>query len=126
MKEENPKRRQATTEMTGNFRATNKDSIFKWQCIKNVKERLMASQYPRSTPIIGNWYQSTEQNLYFEVVAVDGLSNSIEVQLLDGEIMEFDTDSWHEAVITSAQPPEDASAAYEMSSEDLRMNDYIT
>lgn len=29
MKEENPKRRQATTEMTGNFRATNKDSIFK-------------------------------------------------------------------------------------------------
>ena len=83
----------------------------------------MASQQPKMPPVIGNWYQSIEQNLYFEVVAIDTLAGTIDIQLLDGEVTEFDFDGWNEMMITPAQPPEDATAAYGLSSEDRWMDE---
>lgn len=69
-------------------------------------------------PAIGDWYQDVVDNQYFEVVAVDTASGSIEIQYIDGEVSEVDRDSWSEMNLIPAQPPEDASAAYEMPVDD--------
>ena len=78
----------------------------------------MASAHPNRPAIIGEWYQDVVENLYFEVVAVDASGGSIEIQYLDGEVSEIDQDSWEEMTLNPASPPEDASAAFEMSMPD--------
>ncbi|MAZ89765.1 MAG: hypothetical protein CL693_19185 [Cellvibrionaceae bacterium] len=78
----------------------------------------MASANPGRPVVIGNWYQDVVENLYFEVVAHDSAEGSIEIQYLDGEVSEIDQDSWNEMILNSAPPPEDASAAFEMSMPD--------
>lgn len=74
----------------------------------------MAKQYPT----IGAWYQDAEEDLLFEVVAVDDYSNTIEIQFLGGEVSELDLDSWNQMVLLPAEAPEDWRASYEISSED--------
>lgn len=75
----------------------------------------MASASSNCRVIIGEWYQDVVENLYFEVVAIDSQSGNIEIQYLDGEVGEIDLDSWPEMALLPASPPEDASAAFEMS-----------
>jgi len=75
----------------------------------------MASAKPTCPAIIGEWYQDIVENLYFEVVAIDHQSGSVEIQYHDGEVGEVDMESWPEMVLVPASPPEDASAAFEMS-----------
>ncbi|MBU3071248.1 hypothetical protein KOI40_15595 [Aestuariicella sp. G3-2] len=75
----------------------------------------MATTSPSSRAIIGEWYQDIVENLYFEVVALDTRSGTVELQYLDGEVGEVDLDTWSEMSLIPASPPEDASAAFEMS-----------
>lgn len=70
-------------------------------------------------PSIGDWFIDRSQHQLFEVVAIDEHSGTIEVQYVDGELDEFDTDSWRMLTVESAAPPEDWSAGYEMATEDL-------
>lgn len=70
-------------------------------------------------PAIGDWFIDRSQQQLFEVVAIDEHSGTIEVQYVDGEVDEFDTESWRLLSVESAAPPEDWSAAYEMDSADL-------
>lgn len=70
-------------------------------------------------PSIGDWFIDRSQQQLFEVVAIDEHSGTIEVQYVDGELDEFDTDSWRLLTVETAAPPEDWSAGYEMSNEDL-------
>lgn len=69
-------------------------------------------------PKINDWYQDVREDEFFEVVAVDEQEGWIEVQYLNGEIGEFDFDTWEQMVLLSAQPPEDWRAAFEMADED--------
>ncbi|MGH1373740.1 MAG: DUF6763 family protein [Cellvibrionaceae bacterium] len=78
----------------------------------------MASAYPNQVITIGQWYHDTTENLYFEVVAIDSSSDTIEIQYLDGEVSEIERDSWNDMPLTPASQPEDASAAFEMSMPD--------
>lgn len=69
-------------------------------------------------PKINDWYQDVREDEFFEVVAVDEQEGWIEVQYLNGEIGEFDFDTWEQMVLLSAQPPEDWRVAFEMADED--------
>ncbi len=69
-------------------------------------------------PKVGSWYKELQQNAMFEVVAVDELEQTIETQLLDGAVTEYDVDSWNELLLEEVEEPEDWRNAYELSRED--------
>lgn len=71
-----------------------------------------------SPAIIGAWYQDKEQDLWFEVVAIDDNEDTVEVQYVDGSISEIDTENWKQLPLVQAAAPEDSDAAYELSNED--------
>ena len=74
-------------------------------------------------PRIGKWYQDPIEATYFEVVAFDQHTDFIEIQYLDGEIGEIDADVWYEMSPTPSQPPNNAAAAFELSTEDCLLID---
>jgi hypothetical protein len=70
------------------------------------------------SPNIGNWYKEIQQDLIFEVVAVDDLEQTIETQLIDGAVGEYDMETWGQLLLEPVEEPEDWRDAYELSSED--------
>ncbi len=72
----------------------------------------------QTTPRIGTWYKDIQQDLMFEVVAVDEFAQTVETQLIDGAIAEYDMENWHEMLLEEIEEPEDWRNAYELSSED--------
>ncbi len=68
-------------------------------------------------PAVGNWYKTIEGDI-LEVVAMDRDEQSIEVQFYDGTVEEYDTDTWEELVISSAEAPEDWSGSLDISKDD--------
>ena len=74
-------------------------------------------------PVVGNWYQETEQGSIFEVVAYDDEEQTVEIQHLDGEVEEYDFDTWQEMTITGIEPPEDWRSGFELAQEDAELPD---
>ena len=60
-------------------------------------------------PIIGSWYKDVENNLKFRIVAID---DTIEVQYLNGDIGEYDNDTWYASTFDYIEDPEDWSAPF--------------
>lgn len=50
----------------------------------------MASLFPP----VGSWYEELASNKQFEVVAVDDKNRTVEIQYQDGDVTEFDIESW--------------------------------
>jgi hypothetical protein len=75
-------------------------------------------------PIIGKWYQDAEEDVLFEVVAVDEHTASIEVQYEDGEVGEFDLETWMQMIVLPAKAPEDWRVSYELD-DDVAADDDI-
>jgi hypothetical protein len=71
-------------------------------------------------PVVGNWYQDSEQGSIFEVVALDEEDQTVEIQHLDGEVAEYDLDTWREMPLAGIAPPEDWRTGFELSDEDAR------
>ena len=73
-------------------------------------------------PIVGQWYRGDTDEL-FEVVAIDELDGTIEIQYFDGSVTEVDIETWNEQLrdelIEAANAPEDWSGAVDVESEDL-------
>ena len=69
-------------------------------------------------PQVGSWYKELQQGIMFEVVAVDETEQTIETQLIDGAITEYDFDNWDDMLLEEMEEPEDWRNAYELSSED--------
>lgn len=65
-------------------------------------------------PEIGNWFEDIDSGMLFEVVAIDDLQQTVEVQYLDGTLDEFEFVQWHSLPVIGAPPPEDSNAAYGM------------
>ncbi|RMD78786.1 MAG: hypothetical protein D6809_05095 [Gammaproteobacteria bacterium] len=63
-------------------------------------------------PAVGDWYRDAQGQL-FEVVAVDEDAGTVEVQLYDGELAEYDLESWGELAPEPVEPPEDWSAPFD-------------
>ena len=74
-------------------------------------------------PVVGNWYQETEQGSIFEVVAYDEEEQTVEIQHLDGEVEEYDQDTWRDMTITGIEPPEDWRSGFELAQEDAELAD---
>lgn len=69
-------------------------------------------------PSVGSWFKESQQGVIFEIVAVDEVSQTIETQLIDGEVSEYDVDSWAQLELQAIEEPEDWRNAYELSQED--------
>lgn len=62
-------------------------------------------------PEIGLWYRDI-QNRLFEVVAIDD-EDAIEVQYYDGDVTEFDRESWNLLCVNVVSEPGDGLGPYE-------------
>ena len=70
------------------------------------------------SPTVGSWYRDLQSGSVFEVVAWDTGQQTIETQLIDGELSEFDVDAWSLMVLERIEEPEDWRNPYEMDGED--------
>lgn len=76
-------------------------------------------------PSVGDWYKDA-QGQSFEIVAVDEDEGSVEVQFYDGEIEEYDADSWRMLYLVPIAPPEDWTAPFDqMERDDLGYSDAV-
>jgi len=76
-------------------------------------------------PVIGDWYKNA-LGQSFEIVAIDETDGTIEVQFYDGELAEFDMETWEMLELAPIAPPEDWSAPYdEVEKEDLGYSDAV-
>ncbi len=57
--------------------------------------------------MIGSWYRDRQSGAAFEVVAIDDNSESIDVQMLEGELCEYDLDSWRQLDLEKIEEPDD-------------------
>ena len=74
-------------------------------------------------PVIGDWFKN-ELGESFEIVAIDEKDASIEVQFYDGEIAEYDMETWRMLNIVPISPPEDWSAPFDdLEKDDLSFSD---
>lgn len=75
-------------------------------------------------PVIDRWYKDVENDLTFKVVAIEENDDSVEVQYLNGDIGEYDTDTWYNSTFDYVEAPEDWSAPYdELEIDDLGYSD---
>jgi len=75
-------------------------------------------------PKIGSWYKDVENDLTFKVVAIEESEETIEVQYLNGDIGEYDNDSWYNSTFDFIEAPEDWSAPFDdIESDDLGYSD---
>lgn len=75
-------------------------------------------------PVIENWYKDIENKLIFKVVAIDEKDATIEVQYVNGDIGEYDNESWYNSTFDYIEAPEDWSAPYgDMEPDDLGYSD---
>jgi len=57
-------------------------------------------------PTPKQWYEDLENDETFQVLKVDEDKETVEIQYLDGEIEEFDIDSWAELDLELTDEPE--------------------
>jgi len=69
-------------------------------------------------PEVSAWYQDVVSGSLFEVVAIDDASGTIEFQMLDGEVGEYDVSTWQQLYLAPAEAPEDWRTPYELNTED--------
>ncbi|MEQ8408632.1 MAG: DUF6763 family protein [Gammaproteobacteria bacterium] len=74
-------------------------------------------------PEVSAWYQDVVSGSLFEVVAIDEASGTIEFQMIDGEVGEYDNSTWRHLYLTPAEAPEDWRSPYEIGHEDGAYND---
>jgi hypothetical protein len=75
-------------------------------------------------PVIGRWFKDVENDLSFRVVALEENDDSIEVQYLNGDIGEYDNDTWYNSTFDYIEAPEDWSAPYDdLETDDLGYSD---
>ncbi len=63
-------------------------------------------------PKLDDWYKNGEGNS-FRVVAIDEGDGSIDVQYFDGDIEEFDRDTWYQMDLETIQQPSDWSGPFD-------------
>jgi hypothetical protein len=69
-----------------------------------------------SDPEIGSWYRDIQDRV-FAVVAIDD-EDTIEVQYYDGDVAEFDRETWDLLCVSGIAEPNDGLGPYEEIPED--------
>ena len=63
-------------------------------------------------PVINDWYRDSTGGS-MKVVAFDSDERTVQVQLFEGDIEEFDLDSWYQLGVVAIAPPEDWSGPFD-------------
>lgn len=74
-------------------------------------------------PEVSAWYQDLVSGSLFEVVAYDELSDTIEYQMVDGAVGEYDGSTWQQLYLVPAEAPEDWGGSYEFTADDEAYTD---
>jgi len=61
----------------------------------------------RLPPVVGNWYSHRDKGALFQVVALDEIAGTVEIQEFDGDLDELDLDEWRSLLVEAAAQPED-------------------
>ena len=69
-------------------------------------------------PKIGCWYRDLQTGNVFEVVAWDRRQQTVETQLIDGEVSECDIEVWNALPLEEIAEPEDWRNPFELDGED--------
>jgi len=69
-------------------------------------------------PNVGAWYKDLQTGAIFEVVAWDPQSLLVGTQHIDGEISEYDLDSWRQLLLMDVEEPEDWRKPFELDNDD--------
>lgn len=77
----------------------------------------MATEFPA----IGHWYRRPNGKL-FEIVAIDEVDGTLEIQHFDGTIGEIDLEVWPDLILEEVDPPEDVSGSLDMDADDFESN----
>ena len=64
-------------------------------------------------PRVDDWYEDAEDGRSFRIVAIDEDEGTIEVQYFDGDVEEFDIDTWYQMNLTRVAEPEDWSGPFD-------------
>jgi hypothetical protein len=62
---------------------------------------------------VGLWLKDVSGQI-FEIVAVDRGLDSVDIQYYDGDIAEFDNDSWQQLELVAVAAPEDWFGSYDI------------
>jgi hypothetical protein len=65
-------------------------------------------------PVVDSWYHHAEKSQRFLVTAIDGHSDSVEVQYFDGTLDEFDLSTWYAMDVEPVEAPEDWTGPVDM------------
>jgi len=63
-------------------------------------------------PVINDWYRDSTGGS-MKVVAFDSDEGTVQVQLFEGEIEEFELDNWYQLGVVAIAPPEDWSGPFD-------------
>ncbi|MFK5948060.1 MAG: hypothetical protein QM500_04720 [Methylococcales bacterium] len=75
-------------------------------------------------PKIGSWYKDVENDLTFKVITLEESDDTIDVQYINGDIGEYDFDSWYNSTFDFIEAPEDWSAPFDdVETDDLGYSD---
>ncbi|MBS3963634.1 MAG: hypothetical protein KGZ80_03900 [Methylomonas sp.] len=75
-------------------------------------------------PVIGRWYKDFENDLTFTVVALEGDNESIAVQYANGDLGEYDNETWYASTFDYIEDPDDWSAPFDdLETDDLGHSD---
>jgi hypothetical protein len=75
---------------------------------ENGSKKMTEYIYPEED----EWYKDNIGRI-MQVVACDEDSDAIEVQLFEGEVTEFDLESWNQLEVEQIEPPEDWSGPFD-------------
>lgn len=74
-------------------------------------------------PEVGEWFR-TESGELFEVIAADEIDETIEIQYFEGEVDQWDLETWKAAELEVAAEPEDWSGPFDdLEADDLGYTD---
>jgi len=67
-------------------------------------------------PVVGHWYHNVTDDQDFEVVLFETDADTVEIQTAEGDVEEFDLESWYELELEEIEAPEDWSGPCETES----------
>jgi hypothetical protein len=69
-------------------------------------------------PIISNWYCHLDKGQRFRVVAIDEKTKTVQVQDFDGNLDEYEMESWYQLEIEPCEAPENWSGPLDIGNVD--------
>jgi Family of unknown function (DUF6763) len=77
-------------------------------------------------PVVGNWYQHSDDDQKFTVLDLDQEEGVIEIQYFDGDLDQIDLDEWYELALEPISPPEDWTGVMDGAEEEIEDNGWPT